>query len=49
MTAVGTSHEGAVDPGHVSSVVKQGFSVAGDVLRHAHVIVEEEGEEKEGT
>lgn len=46
MTAAGISREGAVAAGHVSAIVKQGFTVSGDVLRPAHVIVEEEQEKK---
>jgi len=42
MTADGVSRAGQVRPGHVSQVVKQGFAVAGGVLRPAHVIVETE-------
>lgn len=40
MTADGVSRSGQVKPGQVSQVVKQGFAVAGGVLRTAHVIVE---------
>ncbi len=40
MTAEGVSRSGLVQPGQVSKVVKQGFAVAGGVLRTAHVIVE---------
>ncbi len=40
MTAEGVSRSGQVQPGQVSKVVKQGFAVAGGVLRPAHVIVE---------
>jgi len=42
MTAEGVSRSGQVQPGQVSKVVKQGFAVAGGVLRPAHVIVETE-------
>jgi hypothetical protein len=42
MTADGVSRSGRVLPGQVSQVVKQGFAVAGGVLRPAHVIVETE-------
>ncbi|HAS82893.1 MAG TPA: nucleotide exchange factor GrpE [Verrucomicrobia bacterium] len=41
MTAEGVTRSGRVSPGHVSTVVKQGFSVAGGILRPAHVMVEE--------
>jgi len=42
MTADGVSRDGAVAPGHVSAVVRQGFTLAGAVLRPAHVMVEQE-------
>lgn len=46
MTAAGVSRDAAVAPGHVHAIVKQGFAVSGDLLRPAHVIVEEEKETK---
>jgi hypothetical protein len=42
MTVEGVSRAGQVKPGQVSNIVKQGYSLAGGLLRPAVVIVEEE-------